>query len=179
MSQFEYLGIAFGLLYTATALRLISGVPYALRPGRRDALHAGFLASTLVGVAVNFWKFGALTNVTWTLPRFLLALSLPAALYAVAVCLVPEDAYRVESWREHFLAMRRPFFLSVVLVGLIVVGHRTLLLGRPPELIPLSLPLIGLAGALSTNTRFLTTLMVLSNAFLLIEVLRPAPNPWS
>jgi hypothetical protein len=178
VAQFEYLGIAFGLLYTAAALRLISGVPYALRPGRRDVLHAGFLAGTLVGIAVNFWKFGALTSVDWTIPRFLLALSLPAAVYVVSVTLVPEDAYRVESWREHFMTMRRPFFLSFVLVGVIVAGHRVLLLGQPPELAPLALPAVGIAGSLSTDRRFLTLLMVVSNAFILLAVVRPAPNPW-
>jgi hypothetical protein len=178
MSQFEYLGIAFGLLYSVSALRLIRAIPYALRPGRRDWLHSGYLGAMLIGIAVNFWKFGALRAVDWTLPRYLLALLLPVSLYLTASTLVPDDPDEVTSWRHHFASMRRPFFFALVLAGATMMGHAVVLLGEPPQATHLALVSVGAIGAATGDRRVLAGLFALIATFLAADVIRPGENPW-
>jgi hypothetical protein len=44
MTLFEYLAIAFGLLFSMTALRLVGGLPAALDPDRRFWVHVMILS---------------------------------------------------------------------------------------------------------------------------------------
>lgn len=178
MSQFEYLGIAFGLFYSVAALRLIRAIPYALRRERRDWLHSGYLGAILIGIFINFWKFGALRVVEWNLPRYLLALLLPVSLYLAASTLVPDDPDEVGSWRLHFASMRRAFFFALVLAGATMMGHAIILLGEPPQVTQTALVALGAVGAATGDRRVLTALLAILVAFLAADVLRPGENPW-
>ena len=77
MTLFEYLAIAFSLLYSLAALRLLGGLPAALAPGRRYSLHLGLSVILLLWVAISFWTFWSLRDVEWTFPGFLIALAVP------------------------------------------------------------------------------------------------------
>jgi len=41
VTLFEYLAIAFSLVFSFAAVRLVGGLPYALEPGRRPSTRQG------------------------------------------------------------------------------------------------------------------------------------------
>lgn len=139
--MFDYLAIAFGLVYSVTALRLIGGLPSATAPERRYWVHVGTLVVLLLGVIASFWTFWSLAEVDWTFPRFMLALAIPGLLYYCAVVMVPENPEAVPSWREHYYAARRRYFVAFGLWGLVTAIGATVNLGMP-----LAHPARGLQG---------------------------------
>jgi hypothetical protein len=87
MTLFEYLAIAFGLLYSVAALRVLGGLPVALAQSRRYSLHLTLTVINLLLIATSFWTFWSLRDVEWTFPGFLLALLVPGLLTTVRRCL--------------------------------------------------------------------------------------------
>ncbi len=57
MTLFEYLAIAFSLVYSFSAMRFVAGLPYATQPGRRYWVHLTFVCLLLIGTAMAFWAF--------------------------------------------------------------------------------------------------------------------------
>jgi hypothetical protein len=68
MTLFEYLAIAFGLLYSVAALRVLGGLPVALAQGLRSSLHLTLTVVNLLLIATSFWTFWSLRDVEWTFP---------------------------------------------------------------------------------------------------------------
>jgi len=131
MTLFEYLAIAFSLVFSFSAMRLLSGLPYAIRPEARYWVHLTFVLIHLLGTALSFWNFWAFRLADWTLPRFLLALASPAVVYFIACSLVPENPSAVTSWRNHYYSARRSFFLGLSVWALVLAGATTLVIGLP------------------------------------------------
>ncbi len=101
MTLFEYLAIAYSLVFSFSAMRLVGGLPHALDPNRRYWLHVCWVLIQLVGTAGQFWLFWSYRDVEWSYPRFLLTLANPSLLYFNACTLVPEAPASVESWRTY------------------------------------------------------------------------------
>ena len=80
MTLFEYLAIAFGLLFSLSALRLIGGLPAALDADRGYWVHRTLVVTLILHTAFAFWTSWSLSEVAWTLPRFFLALGVPGIL---------------------------------------------------------------------------------------------------
>ena len=57
MTLFEYLAIAFGLLYSVAALRVLGGLPVAMVPQRRYFPHLLLTFILLLFIATSFWSF--------------------------------------------------------------------------------------------------------------------------
>lgn len=131
MSLFDYLVIAFGLLFTGTAIRLIGGIGSALHPRRRYWIHALLNLALLLGVAVSFWNFWGLRQVDWTLPKFLLVLLIPGFLYYCASVLIPENPNDVTSWREYYFSVHVRFFTGFACWTLVVIATSFLILDIP------------------------------------------------
>ncbi len=131
MSHFEYLAIAFSLVFSFSAMRLLSGLPYAIRADRRYGPHLGFVIIHLLGTAITFWNFWAYREIDWTLVTFLLALLQPGVVFFISCALVPENPSEVESWRGHYYAARRSFFLGLLVWAIVVTGLITFVLGIP------------------------------------------------
>lgn len=115
MTIFEYLIIAFSLLFTITALRLVGGLPSAIVLERRYWIHIIFVITTLLGVIFIFWNYWSLQNIIWTLPKFILALIVPGLYYFVAVLLVPDNQNEIKSWREYYYSIRVKFFSALAI----------------------------------------------------------------
>ena len=129
MTLFEYLAIAFSLVYSLAALRLLGGLPAAMAPGRRSFLH---LTSTLVMlglVAISFWTFWSLREVEWTYPGFMLALLVPGGLYYCTAVLIPENPESVESWNDHYFSARRRLYAGFGAWALAAAASATVNLG--------------------------------------------------
>ncbi len=110
MTLFEYLAIAFSLVFSFTALRIVGGLTHALSAKSRYWVHTTQTVATLLMVTGVFWAFWSYREVQWTYPKFLLALSSPGALYFLATTLIPNDPSIVRSWRDYYFSIRIRLF---------------------------------------------------------------------
>jgi len=131
VTLFEYLAIAYSLVFSFSAMRLVGGLPHALDPDRRYWLHVCWVLIQLVGITGQFWVFWSYRDVEWTYPRFFLTLANPSLLYFNACTLVPEAPASVESWRTYYYSVRRKFFLAVMLYSLIIAADASVALQIP------------------------------------------------
>jgi uncharacterized membrane protein YdjX (TVP38/TMEM64 family) len=156
LTLFEYLAIAFGLLYSVAALRILGGVPSALDASRRYWVHGGMCLLVLGAIAASFWAFWSYRQVeAWTFPRFLLALTLPGLMYFMAAVLVPENPEKVTSWRDHYFQVRVRFFIGLALWAASAAANATvglaMPLAHPARAVHVSALLIGCLGASSSK----------------------------
>ena len=99
MTLFEYLAIAFGLVCSIAALRVVGGLPFAVAPARKYSVQLAVRLFHILGTAAGFWTFWSFRGVDWTFPRFLLALTVPGVWYYCSSVLVPENPEVVLNWR--------------------------------------------------------------------------------
>ncbi len=154
MTLFEYLAIAFSLVFSFAALRLVAGLPHAIAANRRYDVHVAHVFILLFATAAVFWAFWSARNVEWTFPRFLIQLAGPATLYFLACTLIPDEPVSVMSWRDYYFAVRRRYFGGICIWALVQAAITTLVLGlplhHPARFIQVAILLIGVAG-LATN----------------------------
>jgi len=157
MTLFEYLAIAFSLVLSFAAMRLIAGLSYAAQPGRRYWVHLAFVLGHLCLTILVFWNLWNLRDVSWNLPRFVLALAYPGLVYFTACALIPEQASAVDSWRSYYYSARPRFFIGMAAIVVVVALAGTAVLEPPwlhPVRIPQSLAMgIALLGAFSPSPR--------------------------
>ena len=109
MTLFEYLAIAFSLILSSAALRLIRGLSWSLQRDRRYWVHTCLVLNQLGVTLTIFWIYWSYRHVEWTFPFFLAALAGPCLVYAAACALVPEDPAAVADWRAYYYASRKRF----------------------------------------------------------------------
>ena len=131
MTLFEYLVIAFALLFSFAGMRLVGGLPHALQLGRRYWVHVLFVCWQLLITIGIFWVFWSFRNVTWNFPTFLLVLVSPGLIYYNACALIPENPSAVESWHAYYYSVRSRYFVGVILWGLVIVVISTVVLQMP------------------------------------------------
>ena len=148
MTLFEYLAIAFSLVLSFSAMRLVAGLPYAAHPNRRYWVHLAFVCILLLVTAVSFWNLWSYRDVTWTLPRFLLILTIPGLIYFQTCTAIPEHASTVDSWRSYYYSVRARFFLGLVAL-LLAISFSFAIVLELPWLHPAQVPqAIAMAAAL-------------------------------
>jgi hypothetical protein len=157
MTLFEYLAIAFGLLYSVAGLRLLGGLSVATAPGRRYPTHLTLVVVMLLLVASSFWTFWSLRGVEWTFVGFLLALLVPGLLYYCAAVLVPENPGEVASWRDYYFAGHRRLYAGFALWGLSAAASASVNLGmsltHPARRVHVAVLVIGVIGWATSNPR--------------------------
>ena len=131
MSLFEYVAIAFSLVFSFTAMRVVGGLPHALDRERRYWVHLSLISVQIIATAGVFWAFWSFRDIDWTFPRFMLVLANPSLGYFIACTLVPESASSVESWRTYYYTIRKKYFVGVLLWGAVVALAGTVVLDRP------------------------------------------------
>jgi hypothetical protein len=131
MILFEYLAIAFSLVFSFSGMRLVSGLPHAVRPGRRYWVHLCFLFWQLLTTVGIFWAFWSFRTVSWNFLTFLLVLASPGLIYYNACTLVPENPSTVESWRDHYYSIRNRYFVGVTCWIVVVAIISTVVLDMP------------------------------------------------
>jgi hypothetical protein len=183
MTLFEYLAIAFSLLFSFTAMRLIHGLPSILDPERRYPVHVGFVLIQLFGTAAVFWAFWSYRDVTWTFARFVLALTSPGLIYLCACSLVPDDPGAVQSWRTYYYSARRKYFLAVSLWALVVATGTTVLiqmpLTHPARGVQAGLLAAGIVGTASNNARVHTGILAFLAALIATGAVAVLSRPGS
>ncbi len=187
MTLFEYLSVAFSIVLSLAAVRLLSGLSVAFAPERRYWPHAMWIVFALLTSALVWWNFWSFREVSWNFFEFLLVLLAPALIYLQAAALVPENPSLVRSWREHFFTARKRLFVALGSFFLLAAGISWLLLDfpllHPARVVQASGFGLALSGAVSTNKRFHDVLPFIFLALLSIAatlLLRPgsiAPPP--
>jgi len=127
----EYLAIAYSLVFSLAAVRLISGLPYAIDRDSRYLVHLAYVAAALFAIAADFWAQWEARDAVWTFPRFLLQLTGPGALYFLACTLIPDDPAAVESWERHFFAARKKIFGTLCAWAFILTVNATVFTDLP------------------------------------------------
>ena len=157
MSLFEYVGIAFSLVFSFTAMRLVSALPHAVIRDRRYWVHLCLVCVQLLATAGIFWSFWSFRYIEWTFPRFILVLANPSLAYFVACTLSPESAESVGSWRAYYYTIRRKLFVAVVLWGIVIAIVSTVVLERPlthpTRVVQATMIAAGVLGAATGNAR--------------------------
>jgi hypothetical protein len=175
MTLFEYLAIAFSLVFSFSGLRLIAGLPYAVQPSRRYWIHFCFVCLQLLATVMVFWNFWVFRDVTWTFPTFLLVLASTGLIYFNACALIPEDPSAVECWRAYYYSVCRRYFIGVVSWSVTVAITQTLVLQmpwvEPARGAQAGVFVLGLAGAISASERLHAAIAFLALLLFLILML--------
>ncbi len=181
MSLFEYLAIAFGLVYSIAALRVVGGLPFATAPERRYPVQLVVMLFHILGTAAGFWTFWSFRDVEWTFPRFVLALTVPGVWYYCASVLVPENPEGVARWRDHYYAIHRRFFTGIAVWGLCAATSATVNLHMPFDHqargVQASVIVIGTVGAVSSNPRVHAGIALLFGALFAVWALTSGVLP--
>ncbi len=173
MTLFEYLAIAFSLVYSFSAMRIVAGLSSATRRGHRYWVHLTFVCLGLIAIVMAFWGFWSFRDADWTLPKFFLALAGPGLLFFLACTLIPESSSTVVSWRDHYYSVRHQFFLGLIVWALAIESLVTVALPEAPWLHPIRIShavtvLIGILGASSASHWVHSGLALLGIAIILI-----------
>lgn len=151
MSLFEYLSIAFSLVFSFAAVRLVAGLPYALASTQRYYVHLSHLFLILFATIALFWAFWSLRDVNWNFFRFVLSLAGPGVTYFLACTLIPDEPSSVRSWRSYFYTVRRRYFVGLCLWSVCQMTNATVLLKmslfHPFRVVHLLILAIGIVGA--------------------------------
>lgn len=111
MTLFEYIAIASSIILSFAVVRLLDTLPHAFEASRRSWPHCGFVLVVLWACAQFWWIGWALHSAsTWTYPRFLLYLLIPATLYSLARTLSSSDPSAVASFSAYLDDVHRRFF---------------------------------------------------------------------
>ena len=131
MTTFEYLAVAYSLLFSVTALRLVGALPYVFRRERVYWVHAAVVVLLIFATVFNFWTFLAYQNIEWTFSKFLGLLAIPATLYFMASMIVPDDPHIIESWKEHYYHRRVHYYSGQVGWMVFAIINTTFILDLP------------------------------------------------
>jgi hypothetical protein len=157
MTLFEYLAIAYSLVLSFAAMRLLEGLPHTARSGRRYWPHLLLVLSSLLGCVTTFWVFWSFRGASWDYFRFWLALANAGLNYFMVCSIVPRNADSVESWQQYFASARRRYFVALASWALVVAGMNTLLLAmplwHPVRVGQLAIFSIAAVGAFTSNER--------------------------
>ncbi len=181
MSTFEYLAIAFSLVLSFGAMRIIAGLPSAFQVGRRYWVHLSVTLLLLLTIVLTFWTMLSYRDASWTLPRFMLALASPALLFFGACTLIPDDASSVASWREYFYSVRQRYWIATLIWVITIATNSTVILGvpwdHPSRLAQGFAFLFAAIGATSASERVQSTLAVLPWTAAALTALTIASQP--
>jgi hypothetical protein len=155
MTLFEYLAIAFSIVFSMTAARLAAGLSHASDRERRSLVHLVHTSTLLLASIGVFWLFWGYRDATWTFFRFTLALANPGLLYVLAVTLIPDAPATVSSWQQHFDRIRWRYFLLVGTWVLVTAALTTVVLELPltHPARAVQLLLLGLAAIGASSSR--------------------------
>ena len=128
-----------------------------MAPSRRYSLHLVLTHVLLLLVAISFWTFWSLRDVSWTFLGFLSALLIPGLLYYCTAVLVPENPDDILSWRDHYFTVHRRLYAGLGAWGVGAALSATLNLGmpldHPARFVHITTFSIGIIGATTPNPR--------------------------
>ena len=131
MTHFEYLAVSFSVVLSFAVVRLLSGVSDVFAKDRRYWTHAGWIVHQLVFIAYVWWIVWSYRTVSWNFFTFLAVLVGVSLVYYQAATLLPAATSSVQSWRDHYFAMRRHFFGALIAWTLVILFNTMFILNVP------------------------------------------------
>lgn len=181
MTLFEYLAIAYTLVLSFAAVRLLDGLSHALVAHRRYWVHAAYLGLMLLATLVVFWTHWSAHELEWTFLTFAVNLSGPGVVYVLSRTLVPDDPGAVASWRDYFYSVRRRYFSGLCVWAVLMFAQTSFVLGapllHPSRIIQVGLLIFGLAGLATDDPRVHSLMVPLGSLVVIVTaliVLEPA-----
>jgi hypothetical protein len=175
MTLFEYLAIAYSLVLSFAAMRIIEGLPDVFDAARRYWIHLVFVCAALMSCIADFWLFWNDRNAHWDFLLFLTVLANPGLLYFIACTLVPRDCDSIDSWRDYLFSVRIRYFSSVGAYFAAAAIHTTLLadlpLSSPLRLVEVTGLAVAIVGARARSERLLSVIAFFYIAFAAVGVL--------
>jgi quercetin dioxygenase-like cupin family protein len=145
MTLFEYLSIAYSLVFSFAVIRLVAGLPHAIDPSRRYWIHVVHVCLGIFAALALFWAHWSTREVAWSFPAFLVNLAGPGMIYFLSCTLVPDEPSSVQSWHDYFFSARRKYFGGLCIWAVIMAVNTTIFFGASP-LHPLRVIQVGLLG---------------------------------
>ena len=175
MTLFEYLAIAYSLVLSFAAMRIIEGLPYVVDAARRSWIHLVFVCAALLSCIADFWLFWNDRAAQWDFLMFLTALANPGLLYFIACILVPRNCDSVGSWWDYFLSVRIRYFSAVGAYFAVAAIHTTLIgsvpLSSPLRLVQITGLAVAISGVRARSQRLLSAIALFYIAFAAVAVL--------
>lgn len=180
MTLFEYLAIAYSLVLSFAAIRLVGGLPHAIDSGRRYWVHLAYVCGGILAALGLFWAHWSTRDVDWTFPGFLLNLAGPGIVYFLSCTIVPDEPSTVRSWRDYFFSVRLKYFGGLCVWAVIMVVNTTIFLKaplvHPSRAMAAGFLVLGVAGLASDSPRYHALLLIWLGVVALVAVaalLRP------
>jgi hypothetical protein len=174
VTLFEYLAVAFSIVLSLAAVRLLGGLSVSFAVERRYWPHALWVGIILVQAAMVWWNYWSFRDLEWNFFLFLFTLFIPGSIYLQAAALVPENPGSVQSWMEHFYASRRRFFFALgaffplVAVGSWLLSGFSLL--HPARVFQVVGFALAVSGAVSAKKRWHELLPLLFGVLLVLSI---------
>jgi hypothetical protein len=148
---FEYLSIAYSLVFSFAAVRLVAGLPHAIAATRRYSVHISHVFLVLFALIALFWTFWSFRDIEWNLFSFVSLLAGPGLVYFLACTLIPDEPAAVDSWHAYFYSVRRQYFIGLGLWALLQTLNTMLWLKlpvlHPSRIVQVLLLALGVVGA--------------------------------
>jgi hypothetical protein len=180
MTLFEYLAIAYSLVLSFAAIRLVAGLPHAIDSGRRYWVHLVYVCGGIFAALALFWAHWSTRDVDWTFPGFLLNLAGPGTVYFLSCTIIPDEPSAVRSWRAYFFSVRHKYFGGLCVWAVIMVVNTTIFLNaplvHPSRAMQAGLLVLGVAGLATNSPKYHALLLIWSGIVVLLAVaalLRP------
>ncbi len=137
-------------MLSLSVAQVLGNLRAVFHSGTRYWVHALWTVLVLILHLLVWWAFWAYRVVeSWNLATFALVLLNPGILFVASNTLVSREP-NVESWTEHYFAIRRPFFATFGLIPLgtllrdgILFGTPVLVLGHLPEALVTTICVLG------------------------------------
>lgn len=118
MTHFEYITVVISMILAIAVAELFKAlIPAATSPARYWP-HLVWLVTMALVIAYTWWAYWNVRAASWTGPLLAYSLINPALLTVQAELLTSKDPYSVPSFRNHFHAIRRPFFALLLITSL-------------------------------------------------------------
>jgi len=115
MSHFEYIAVAFSLVFALILSRLLESLPSVFRSSRRYWVHALWTVHMIFSVFGLWWALWEFRDTTWTPVLFLGVMTFPVILYMRTIFLLQDHSEGAKSWEVLFFENRRAFFSTSAL----------------------------------------------------------------
>ncbi len=180
MTLFEYLAAGHVLILSFAVVRILNVVPYAARPRCQYWVHLSWLSLAIGFCLVSFWGFWSYRELEWTLPSFIARLVPTALIYTFTSLLAPPNPSAVDSWRDHFYAIRLPLFITGFLLASAILFTNWAFLGLSPfEPGTLQVLLVVFAaGLVSPKPAIQHTIALAAPAIVVITIIIVARPDW-
>jgi hypothetical protein len=152
MGLFEYITVASSLILSTSIARLVGVGQIMIYSGGRYWVFTLAFAMVFIFHFLQFWVLWLYNVVAdWTLPEFLLFLSMPTLVLVLGMSLSPLAGARPDDWRDFFAARRLQYYwcwialmISMSASGWVIFELPLLHLQRVNALLAVALSVVGI-----------------------------------